>query len=124
MSVAQIKLAMAAEGSAASAPHERPEQVAARQAAMLAEWATLIATLDSPPADHSRHRVLCISHGGFLKLFYSHFLGQKIPSFPNCSISILRITWDGCFSFKAIVTAVDITDRDSSIAAFDWPLKS
>ena len=96
---------------------EKMAQVIARQEAILSEWCSLIK--NEKRTDRCA-RILCISHGAFLKKFYSHFVGINILEFPNCSVSIIRVSKDkNHYIFQQLMTAQVLQSAEDLI--FVWP---
>jgi len=66
---------------------ETLQQVRARQEAFLSHLRQDVGELSSP-------LVLCVSHGAFIKRFFSSFCGvSTIEKIHNCSISAVKICW-------------------------------
>ena len=62
-------------------------------------------------------KVLCVSHGGFIKRFLDGFCGHTIKKIHNCSISMVCVSWSDdlpeilCTTEE---TAVDFVDHVSA----------
>jgi broad specificity phosphatase PhoE len=56
-------------------------------------------------------KILCISHGGFIKAFIKSFCAIEVPEkIQNCSVSRIRVVWKDSASndFTCIATPADI----------------
>jgi broad specificity phosphatase PhoE len=87
-------------------PAESEAAVLARQQAFLAELRHLLsprharsALPDSNPADPDVRpppaKVLCVSHGGFIRRFLANFTDVQVESIPNCSITTIDMVFSG-----------------------------
>jgi broad specificity phosphatase PhoE len=66
-------------------------------------------------AEGERPRVLCVSHGGFIRKFLSSFCSSRLDSIGNCSISVVTVEWSSDSPLSYICTEGDectnITDH-------------
>jgi broad specificity phosphatase PhoE len=66
-------------------------------------------------AEGERPRVLCVSHGGFIRRFLSSFCSSRLDSIGNCSISVVTVEWSSDSPLSYICTEGDectnITDH-------------
>lgn len=59
-------------------------------------------------------KVLCVSHGGFIRRFLANFCSHNIAKVRNCSISLCTVTWDEGGDFSCRVeeeSQVDYADH-------------
>ncbi len=65
-------------------------------------------------------RILCLSHGGFIRDFLSNYTGVKVHSIGNCSITVLRTTWSSSSEISSCV-GLDVNNMNYSDAGYIWP---
>lgn len=81
---------------------ESSEQIISRQTEF---FKSLGSRLSAIPSDECKiFKVLCVSHGGFIRHILNHHCNLGLHSIGNCSINIIELIWDD----PADTTAVSI----------------
>ena len=58
--------------------------------AFLKEIAVLLPRLN---VNGQIQKILCVSHGGFIRNFINHYCREKLSTIRNCSISVIEVCW-------------------------------
>lgn len=74
-------------------------------------------------------KLLCVSHGGFIKSFLKHYLNIDIKAINNCSITVVDITWsvvgsvyEKSFKLLDMDHTSHLVDLDlANVHYYQWP---
>ena len=55
-------------------------------------------------------KVLCVSHGGFIKSIMNHHLSLELTSLGNCSINVVEVLWNDNADSSFDINAVRVHD--------------
>ena len=92
---------------------EAPRELADRQLRLLRSiqkdiHAKVKQSSSEPGVDKSSYKVLCVTHGGFIKgLLREHCKITPPSKIDNCSVSIVSMIWDACEAVDDFTLSVD-----------------
>lgn len=103
---------------------ESEEQVFARQIEFINQLRSRLSDLVNITEEPVK--VLCVSHGGFIRRFLSNFSKEKVEAIPNCSITNLHLTYAQDDSFPAcrvmhVCESTHLTGDDQTVEEYIWP---
>lgn len=85
---------------------ESPAEIEKRGEALMKELGLHLQKIHASGRRQSPRKILCVSHGGFIRNVVNKFCRTDIFSLKNCSISVLEICWDSDIDIVAVSPVV------------------